>query len=158
MKKELNVSLILSLVVMALALGAFFTAQGWPLKAALFPTVIGIPLFLLACGEFVLCLLGKESKERAMDIELAQHVEPALARRRTAIIFAWIYGFFLAIFLAGFYLTVPLLVFLYLKFQGREGWVLSLLLTALAWLFFYGLFDRLLHLPFPQGWLFYLWA
>jgi hypothetical protein len=25
--------------------------------------------------------------------------------------------------------------------------------TAVVWGFFYGLFDRLLHLPFPQGWL-----
>jgi hypothetical protein len=41
---------------------------------------------------------------------------------------------------------------LYLKLQGREGWVVSLALTAAVWGVFYGLFDRLLHLPFPAGW------
>jgi hypothetical protein len=25
--------------------------------------------------------------------------------------------------------------------------------TAAVWVFFYGLFDRLLHLPFPEGWM-----
>ena len=39
----------------------------------------------------------------------------------------------------------------YLKFQGGESWVLSITLTVVAWLFFHGLFVRLLHLPFPDG-------
>jgi hypothetical protein len=42
-------------------------------------------------------------------------------------------------------------VFLYLKFQSRESWPLTIALTMVAWIFFYGLFDRLLHLPFPDG-------
>jgi hypothetical protein len=46
---------------------------------------------------------------------------------------------------------VPLVVFLYLKVQSKERWPLSIALSAGAWLFFYGLFDRLLHLPFPDG-------
>jgi hypothetical protein len=46
---------------------------------------------------------------------------------------------------------VPLIVFLYLKVQSRESWLLSVTLAVFAWLFFYGLFDRLLHIPFPDG-------
>ena len=53
---------------------------------------------------------------------------------------------------------MPLFVFLYLKLAGKEGWVLSLSMTALSWLTMEGLFNRLLHLPFPEGWLFSLWA
>jgi hypothetical protein len=49
-------------------------------------------------------------------------------------------------------------VFLYLKLAGNEGWTLTILLTALSWLFMEGLFDRLLHLPFPRGWLFALFG
>jgi hypothetical protein len=50
--------------------------------------------------------------------------------------------------------AVPLFVFLYLKLQANEGWILSAAFTAGVWAFFYGLFDRLLHLPFPAGWAF----
>ena len=65
---------------------------------------------------------------------------------------AWIVGFFAAIVLFGFTLAVPLFVFLYLRLQANEGWVISAVFTAAVWTFFYGLFDRLLHLPFPAGW------
>jgi hypothetical protein len=73
--------------------------------------------------------------------------------RRTALAAAWILGFFAAIVLLGFPIAVPLFVFLYLRLQGREGWLFSLVFTAAVWASFYGLFDRLLHLPFAEGWL-----
>jgi hypothetical protein len=41
-----------------------------------------------------------------------------------------------------------------LRLQGREGWIFSLLFSGTVWLFFHLVFDRLLHLPFPAGWLF----
>jgi hypothetical protein len=63
-----------------------------------------------------------------------------------------------AIVLLGFSISVPLFVFLYLKLQGKESWILSVVLAAVAWVFVYGLFDQLLHLPFPQGWLLALFA
>jgi hypothetical protein len=43
------------------------------------------------------------------------------------------------------------LVFAYLKLQGKEGWIFTTVFTAWVWAFFYGLFDLLLHLPFPPG-------
>jgi hypothetical protein len=38
-----------------------------------------------------------------------------------------------------------------LKLGEREKWPLSLSLTATAWAFIYGVFNRLLHVPFPAG-------
>jgi hypothetical protein len=76
---------------------------------------------------------------------------PELMMRRTASICGWILGFFVAIWLLGFPLAVPLLTFLYLKVGAAEKWPLTLGLTAFAWGFFYGVFERLLHLPFPEG-------
>ncbi|HEU4343129.1 MAG TPA: hypothetical protein VFU31_16370, partial [Candidatus Binatia bacterium] len=63
-------------------------------------------------------------------------------------------GFFLGIWLLGFTVTIPLMVFSYLKIQSNESWGVSLMLTALAWLVFYFLFVRLLTLPFPEGLIF----
>jgi hypothetical protein len=62
-------------------------------------------------------------------------------------------GFLAGIVLVGFPVAVPLVVFLYAKLQGREPWGLSLGLALGVWGLFYGVFDRLLHLPFPAGWI-----
>jgi hypothetical protein len=129
-----------------------FAASAWPWKAALFPLMIGIPLFCLAAAEALWALLGKAAGgAEGKDVQFA--IGPQTARR-TAIAFAWILGFFAAILLLGFPIAVPLFALAYLKLQGRESWPVSIVMTALVWAVFYGLFDRLLHLPFPAGWLF----
>jgi len=46
--------------------------------------------------------------------------------------------------------------FLYFRFAGGEKWPISIVLSLAAWAVFYGLFDYLLHLPFPEGQLFQL--
>jgi len=55
-----------------------------------------------------------------------------------------------SVWLLGFTITIPLMVFAYLR-SYKERWVLSVTLTILAWVFFYMLFVRLLNLPFPDG-------
>jgi hypothetical protein len=114
-------------------------------------------MIILAIAQ-VLDLKGVKAKQSSdgtpMDFQFTQGVDPALARRRTFNIFGWILGFFLAIWLIGFAITVPLLVFTYLKIQSAENWRISIILSAVAWLIFYGLFVRTLHLPFPEGLIF----
>jgi hypothetical protein len=46
---------------------------------------------------------------------------------------------------------VPIFVFLYLRLDSREGWLLSGVLGAAAWGFFHLVFQRLLHFPFEAG-------
>ena len=147
-------SLTLGVIIMACAGWAVYAATAWPWKAALFPIAIGIPVFCLAAAEVVWSLVGSADSERAMDFEMSADVPAAVASRRTVLTVAWMVGFFAAIALIGFPYAVPLFVFLYLKVQGREGWIFSFLFSAAVWLFFYLVFDRLLHLPFPDGWLF----
>jgi hypothetical protein len=143
-------SLALAAGIMLVCGYGIYTAWDWPSKAALFPLAIGIPLFCLAAAEAVWALLGKEDRPEARDFQLSIGEK---SMRRTAVAVAWMLGFFAAIVLLGFPLAVPLFVLLYLKLQGREGWVLSIVVTLAVWGVFYGLFDRLLHLPFAAGWL-----
>jgi hypothetical protein len=147
-------SLALSAAIMICSGYAVYAASSWPWKAALFPIAIGIPVFLLAAAEVVWSLAGSADSERAMDIEMSADVPAPVASRRTVLTVAWMIGFFAVIALIGFPCAVPLFVFLYLKLQGREGWIFSALFSAAVWGFFYLVFDRLLHLPFPAGWLF----
>jgi hypothetical protein len=71
--------------------------------------------------------------------------------RRTAGITGWLLGFFFAIWLLGFSMAVPLATFLYLKVGAREKWLISIVLTLVAFGSFYGLFVYSLSVPFPQG-------
>lgn len=157
MKRKLR--LYFDLVVIVFFIVFVYLAKDWRLQARLYPWVIGIPMIALAVIHFVRELLaGEETKKpeadsgaTPVDFQFSQDVDPRLARARTFNIFGWIFGFFAAIYLLGFQISVPLFVFLYLKVQSREPWPISLGLTAFAWLLFWGLFDWLLKLPFPEG-------
>jgi hypothetical protein len=144
-------SLVLATGIVLLAAWAVWTASAWPLKAKLFPLAIGIPMLVLAAVEVLWALL-----ERGRAPDKAEEEAPPAGRTLVAV--AWMVGFFAAILLLGFLIAVPLFVLAYLRLQGREGWTLSLVFTAVVWVAFYGLFDRMLHLPFPQGWVLGLFA
>jgi Tripartite tricarboxylate transporter TctB family len=145
-------SLTLSVGVMILAGYGIFAATSWPWKAALFPLAIGIPLFCLAAVEALWTLFGRaETGKNEMEVALTTE---AGAQRRILVAVAWMVGFFAAVVLLGFPIAVPLFLLLYLKLQGGEGWLLSIGITLALTAVFYGLFDALLHLPFPAGWLF----
>ena len=144
-------SLALSVLIMIVAAFGVIMATAWPLKAALFPLAIGIPLFCLAAAEALWTLFGSQRADggEARDFQLSIGKDTAW---RTLVASGWILAFFAAIVLLGFPIAVPLFVFLYLRLQGREGWVVTIAMTAAVAGVFYGLFDATLHLPFPAGW------
>jgi Tripartite tricarboxylate transporter TctB family len=146
-------SLALGLAIMVVSGFAVVSAMDWPWKAALFPLVIGIPLFCLATIEVLCGFFAAAPHRQGGDAPSAAEPEVADSPRGIARATGWIFGFFAAIALFGFPIAVPLYVFVFVKWQGGEGWGTSLLFTAAVWAAFYGLFDRLLHLPFPPGWL-----
>jgi TctA family transporter len=131
----------------------YFEIRPMEERAALFPMVLGIPclaLALLAFGQELFNTLSREAG-KADPPAVTSSLEPAVVRRRAVSIVAWILGFLLAIWLLGFIVAVPVASFLYFRFAGREKWSTSILLSLAAGAIFYGLFDYLLHLPFPEG-------
>lgn len=152
---KLRPQALFSAFILALAVGALLYTRGWPIKTALYPRAVAIPLIALAAFEFVLSLRDGSAEPgsggQAMDFALSAGLDSKNVAARTAMIFAWIGGFFGAVILLGFPLAIPIFVFVYLKVEAREGWLLSLILAAAAWLLFNGLFVRLLHLPFAEG-------
>jgi uncharacterized membrane protein YGL010W len=119
---------------------AVYAALRWPPKAALFPLVMGIPLLVLAMAQVVLELRAARAP-----------AEPAGAGPRVLAVFAWMVGFVALVLFGGFAAAVPIFVFLYLRLDSREGWLLSGVLAAAAWGFFHLVFQRLLHFPFEAG-------
>ena len=136
---------------------ALWQSRNFGYRAGLFPWAIGFPVLALAIVQLGKELLGFEKKPRATEfgLEVGPEISPELAYRRTLAILGWTIGFFVGIWLLGFSLAVPTTIILYLKF-AKEKWPITLALALVAWLFFYGLFDYALHVPFPDGQLF-LW-
>lgn len=145
-----------SLFLVVLLAWALWQSRNFGVRAGLFPWVIGYPVAALAIAELGLDLLGKGRKSGLRSFaEAGPDVPMSLIYRRTASICSWTIGFLVAIWLLGFSLAVPVTMILYLK-VAKEKWPLTLTLAAVAWLVFYGLFDYVLHVPFPDGQLF-LW-
>ncbi|MDP2654432.1 MAG: tripartite tricarboxylate transporter TctB family protein [Candidatus Omnitrophota bacterium] len=155
MKPKLNLHFFLALSIALVASYALYSATDWPFRTALFPRMIAVPLLVLALIEMGLSAFATEKQREghAVDFELTTEIDPLVARQRTLAIVGWILGFFILILLIGFPVGVPVFVFSYLKLGGKEKWGLALILTTLSWLVMKGLFDRLLHIPFPDGWI-----
>lgn len=146
---------LMSLGLMVITAWVVIAATKWPFSTALFPVIIGALVFFLATADF---LLGWFEKGKTVEKPSGgeRHspeaaVEPLMGEVLLA--FSWAVGFLLLILLLGFPIAVPLFVFVFLKFHGREGWRMSLGLTALAFAAFYGLFVRVCDIPFLEGWI-----
>ena len=153
---KLRPTALFSLIVLIFFCVFVYEAKEWRMQARLYPFAIGIPMLVFAIVQFILDLKGVKAKESSdgapMDFQFQQtDVPPDVVRKRTITMFTWMFGFFFAIWLVGYPVAIPLMVFTYLKFQSGESWLLSTTLTAIAFVFFYTLFVRLLNLPFPDG-------
>ncbi len=146
-------AILFCLFLIAVAAYAIFASIGWSFKAKLFPLSISIPLLMLAIVQLLLILLGKaESTEGgAMDVEFSTDVDPEIVRRRVLGIFGWIIAFIALVYLLGFPMTVPLFIFLYLKFQSQVGWLATIFVTGITWGCFHLLFQFLVHIQFETG-------
>ena len=148
---------IFNLFIIVVFICALWQSRRFNFRAGLFPWVIGFPVLALAIIQFIMDLMGKVGKvSQDHLIEVKSELPSHIMNRRTAGIFGWVAGYFVSIWLLGFSFGVPLCTFIQLKIAYREKWGISLILTAFAWAFIYGLFDRILHTPFPPGLLFNL--
>ncbi len=69
------------------------------------------------------------------------------------IIGAWGAGFFLAIYLLGFFIAIALFILSSMKFRGTRWWV-AILFTIITPAFIYGLFELTLQIELYRGLLF----
>jgi hypothetical protein len=132
---------------------AIYLALDWPFKAALFPLSVSIPLLILAGIQLLQLLVGKAEiiESAAVDLEFSSDVPLEIERRRVITGFSWIVSFILSVYLIGFPLTVPLFIFFYLRFESGIGWFPTSAATAITWVIFYALFQKVVHLQFEEG-------
>jgi hypothetical protein len=153
MKRKVEIGF--SLMIVLVFAFALFEARGWQIYARLLPWVVGLPMLALA-----LCQLALDIRHGGTKVN---HITPSgaaceiaapVVQSRTISILAWLLGLFLAIWLLGFSISIPLFTLLYLKIESQESWWLAIFLSAVAWGFFFGFFKWAVNLPFPEGQLF----
>jgi hypothetical protein len=137
-------------------LAAMFVAKDWPVRASIIIFLlggIGVVLDLVQLRIDFRAMRAKEAKvlRPTFEVEALQHQ----GRWGSLEIWAWLWGLFFAVHLIGFPIALPLFVFLYIKSYGGR-WVTAILLTVTTWGFLYGIYDYLLHVPWPKPWLGFL--
>jgi hypothetical protein len=144
--------LAFALVLMAVFAYATVTAVTYPEGAKLFPLAIAIPSLVLAVVLAVISLRARGTIVAPRPLDPGEEViAPEERTRRTATIALWILGIFVAVYLLGFLVAIPVSAVAYLRFAARESWVTSVAVAGVCWALVFGVFDRLLHLPLPPG-------
>lgn len=139
-----------------------YEAAGQPMQAKLFPMTVGILGLILISIQLARELWTAwrtddtsadrktNQQDGAADFAITDVEKSRIGRLRAAEQFCWLAGLLVGLFLIGFYISVPLMVGLYLwRHQERPVFVIAMTagVAAVVW----GIFNQLLNLPFPQG-------
>lgn len=143
-------NLLFTLFVAGVLAGAVQIAREWSIRASIIILVLGGIGLLLAVAQLVLDFRNLSSTKSAVALTMEAPALETSSRWGSCEVWVWILGFYGAIHVVGFPLAVPLFVFSYTKVYGG-GWILASALAAMSWGFVYSLFDRLLHVPWPES-------
>ena len=151
----------LTLFFLVVFAGATVVGWEWPNIAKIMPVyVAALPGLALVLVQLYRDATGWErSGNRAsggMDMDEVSDVklDKRTEQRRTVAFFAWFIGGALGIWLLGLVIALPLLVFLYTWFEGKENWLTALIATACTYALVWGLFEYMLETRWPRGILF----
>lgn len=136
------------------------TAQGWLFMARIGPTVVASILVTsgtisLAYKIFVIpAQSGPAYAGGGVHMDVAGDHDQKLPDRvvlvRAARFFGWFLAFLVCMGVIGMIPTVPLMIVAFMRVEGREPWRLSLILAACVTVLLYVIFDRIIHIPWPE--------
>ena len=143
--------ILFTLFILLLLSWAVYVAREWSLRASIIVLLLGSVGVILSLVQLISDLVPKRAG--SADPEGIAFDAPALkseSRWGNLEIWGWILGLYAAIHLIGFPAAVLLFVFAYARIYGGT-WRLSLILAAVGWGFLYGLFEEILHVPWPES-------
>ena len=132
-----------------------YAAWDMPREAKLYPWVVGLIALALLGYQLVREIMPSEeanSRETGVDMDFTDDEATREGKRRALELFGWLYGFALVLWLLGFYISIPLMVFAYML-RHKESLVLTISLPAGTGLVTWIVFGHFLHLPFPPGYI-----
>lgn len=143
-----------TLFVGVVILGAIIVAWDWPLRASIIVLVLGSVGFVMVMVQLILDVRGNQGNTEAAELafEIPSFVpdDPITQRNGVLEIWGWLIALLLAVFLIGLPLSLALFVFLYTKLYGG-GWAVSLGMASAIAAFEYGVYDRIMHVYWPEA-------
>ena len=137
------------------------TSQSWLLMARIGPTVIASILVFagtlsLAYKVFVIpAQAGDAHMGGGIHMDVSSDHGETLSNRvtllRAARFLGWFAGFLVCMSVIGMVPTVPIVIVAYMRIEGREPWRLSLIIAACVTALIYGVFDQIIHIPWPSS-------
>jgi hypothetical protein len=143
------------LTLFLIAVFSYVIIDSWdmPFQAMLYPRSIGFTALTLLAYQLVREILPsaeENSRETGVDFDFTKEEASRIGKRRALELFGWLYGFAALLWLFGFYIAIPLMVFLFML-RHRETIVFVIALPAGAGTATWVVFGHFLHLPFPPG-------
>jgi hypothetical protein len=140
-------SLIFAVVLLLITIGLVVVSMDYPLRSKLFPLIaLSVALVLLVIQIFHEFSALKQ-KDSGVDGEVKK------LSSEHWLIWVWLAGTLMLLWIFGFMGTVVLLPFLYLRYH-HESWLISLTVPLGCGIFFYTLFGLALDMPLYPGVLF----
>ncbi|MBW6422278.1 tripartite tricarboxylate transporter permease [Rhizobium sp. XQZ8] len=138
---------------------ALATSTEWALAARLMPqTVSAVGLIVVICSGIGVYMRKRagETIVKPRKAHMADVLEAMPDRElypRMGIMFAWVLGVFVGSELIGLLPTLFIYMVAYMRFEGKQPWLRTLVIAICIWASMFILFDKLLNMPWPQSYL-----
>lgn len=142
---------VLGEIILLIAVGAMFAylfieSFNWPPGSALMPRItvaIGTPFWFWRLFRLIKSTQEVPSRQ-IMDLGFRTGADPQGERVRFFRITAYILGLYLAIWLLGFHIALPVGVAFYAYVYGRVGWIWSAVIGVVFLALILGVYDHFL--------------
>jgi hypothetical protein len=139
------------------ALYMLTTAQAWQFMARIGPTAVAGTLIFAGTISLAnkLFFTSGGQAHGAIHMDVGSDHDEALSNQvtlaRAGRFLGWLLAFLACTSVIGLIPTVPLLIVAFMRVEGRESWRISLILAICVTAFLYGVFDQVLHVPWPSS-------
>lgn len=132
--------------------GALINAWSWPLRASIIILVLGSIGLVMVVAQLVLDYRradGEVASKLDYEIPSFQDTDSKTSHRGPLEIWGWLFGLLITINLIGLPITLPVFVLAYAKFYGAK-WLISIFLASLIAGFEYAVYERIIHVYWPE--------
>jgi len=139
--------LLIMLPMVVLGSGYDAASKILPMASGIFSALIVAFLLIMSFSARIGSWYQKFEKRSV----LTESVLSVKEKKRELSVIVWFSGCTVAIYFLGFLVTIPLFLFLFLKFWAKESWLLSLVLAAAVPTIVYFTFVYILNVPLHTG-------
>jgi hypothetical protein len=149
----------MTVVMLAIFVAMVIVANGYPAGARFMPFVVGIPAIGLCVLELVLDVRRRRESATALPAAapptaVEDHeapLSPQQTLRRELVLWAYFLSLIGGILLFGFWLTIPVFLAAFLRFQAGASWTRALLMSAVTLALLFAVFEQAFRIELHPG-------